>query len=96
MTSNNFLDTLETTIGDRLKNPSTGSYTASLASMGVKRIAQKVGEEAVELALASVDGDREEVLNEAADLVYHLLVLLNVQELQLADVTKTLESRYTG
>jgi phosphoribosyl-ATP pyrophosphohydrolase/phosphoribosyl-AMP cyclohydrolase len=96
MTSNNFLQTLETTIQERLENPLTESYTASLAAMGVKRVAQKVGEEAVELALASVEGDRDEVLNEAADLVYHLLVLLNVQEIGLNDVVSTLESRHTG
>ena len=76
--SNNFLQTLEATINNRLENPSQESYTAALAASGTKRVAQKVGEEAVELALASVAGDRAEVLNEAADLVYHLLVLLNV------------------
>lgn len=96
MTNENFLQTLEATIRDRLGNPSTESYTASLAAMGIKRVAQKVGEEAVELALASVDGDREEVLNESADLVYHLLVLLNVQDIEYADVIATLESRHTG
>jgi phosphoribosyl-AMP cyclohydrolase / phosphoribosyl-ATP pyrophosphohydrolase len=96
MTSDNFLHTLESTIRDRLNNPSPESYTASLAAMGVKRIAQKVGEEAVELALASVDGDQEELLNEAADLVYHLLVMLHVQEMQFGDVIQTLETRYTG
>jgi phosphoribosyl-ATP pyrophosphohydrolase/phosphoribosyl-AMP cyclohydrolase len=96
MTNETFLQTLETTIQDRLDNPSTESYTASLAAMGVKRVAQKVGEEAVELALASVDGNREEVLNEAADLVYHMLVLLNVQDINYADVVATLEERHTG
>lgn len=93
MTNDNFLQDLEQTIRDRLANPSAESYTSSLATMGVKRIAQKVGEEAVELALASVDGNRDEVLNEAADLVYHLLVLLNVKEVSFADVVATLESR---
>jgi len=94
MTNDNFLQTLETTIRDRLGNPSTESYTASLAAMGIKRVAQKVGEEAVELALASVAGNREEVLNESADLVYHLLVLLNAQDIEYADVIATLESRH--
>ena len=96
MTNDSFLRTLEATIKDRLNNPSTESYTASLAAMGIKRVAQKVGEEAVELALASVDGNREEVLNESADLVYHLLVLLNVQDIAFADVIDTLEARHTG
>lgn len=93
MTNENFLQDLEQTILDRLANPSAESYTSSLVSSGVKRIAQKVGEEAVELALASVDGDRDEVLSEAADLIYHLLVLLNVKEIRFADVVATLESR---
>ena len=92
----NFLQILESIIADRLENPSQESYTASLAASGTKRIAQKVGEEAVELALASVAGDRAEVLNEAADLVYHLLVLLNTQGIRLADVTETLEARHRG
>ena len=91
----NFLQTLEATIADRLANPSQESYTASLVAHGTKRVAQKVGEEAVELALASVAGDRAEVLNEAADLVYHLLVLLNTQGVRLSDVTDTLEDRHT-
>jgi phosphoribosyl-ATP pyrophosphohydrolase/phosphoribosyl-AMP cyclohydrolase len=91
-----FLQTLEATITDRLENPSQESYTASLAALGTKRVAQKVGEEAVELALASVAGDRAEVLDEAADLVYHLLVLLQCQDLRLSDVIDTLEARHPG
>lgn len=91
-----FLTTLERIIGNRLASPSQDSYTASLASMGRKRIAQKVGEEAVELALASIEGSRDEVVNEAADLVYHLLVLLASRELGLSDVVDALESRHTG
>lgn len=91
-----FLVTLETVIRDRLQNPDSDSYTASLAASGSKRIAQKVGEEAVELALASVAGDRVEILNEAADLVYHLMVLLNTQEMRLGEVVATLEKRHTG
>jgi phosphoribosyl-ATP pyrophosphohydrolase/phosphoribosyl-AMP cyclohydrolase len=91
-----FLATLEAIIADRLENPTQESYTASLIALGPKRVAQKVGEEAVEVALATVDGDREEVINEAADLIYHLLVLLNSQGIQLSDVTAVLESRHTG
>jgi phosphoribosyl-ATP pyrophosphohydrolase/phosphoribosyl-AMP cyclohydrolase len=89
-----FLQTLETVITERLQNPEAGSYTATLVASGDKRIAQKVGEEAVELALASVAGDRAELLDEAADLVYHLLVLLNTRGLRLADVVTTLEGRH--
>ena len=91
-----FLQRLETVIADRLDNPDAGSYTAQLAAAGDKRIAQKVGEEAVELALASVAGNPDEMLGEAADLVYHLLVLLNTRGLRLSDVVKTLEDRHTG
>ena len=93
-TSIDFLLKLEDIIADRVANPSNDSYTAQLAAAGVKRIAQKVGEEAVELALASVAGDREETLNEAADLVYHLLVLLSRQDLRLSDVAATLAARH--
>ena len=92
----NFLQILESIIAGRLENPSQESYTASLAASGTKRVAQKVGEEAVELALASVAGDRAEVLNEAADLVYHLLVLLKVQDISFEDVTNVLSERHTG
>lgn len=91
-----FLTTLELIIGDRMNNPAQDSYTANLVAMGPKRIAQKLGEEAVELALASVDGDRAETINEAADLVYHLLVLLSNQSISLGDVADELETRHTG
>ena len=91
-----FLAQLEQVIRDRIDSPSQESYTASLVAMGPKRVAQKVGEEAVELALASVEGSDDEVLNETADLVYHLLVLLNVRALSLTDVVNVLETRHTG
>lgn len=96
MTTNaiQFIGELENIIAARLDDGSEASYTASLAGAGIKRVAQKVGEEAVELALASVDGDRDEVLDEAADLVYHLLVLLKLKELSLADVDATLRRRH--
>lgn len=91
-----FLQELEQVIRDRIANPSDESYTAKLVAMGPKRVAQKVGEEGVELALACVDGSNEEVLEEAADLVYHLLVLLRTRSLALADVAKLLETRHKG
>ena len=89
-----FLATLEAVIRERLDNPADGSYTASLAASGRQRIAQKVGEEAVELALASVGDERENVIDEAADLVYHLLVLLQAQDLDLAQVVSRLQERH--
>ena len=91
-----FLAELENIVRERLQNPSDESYTARLAAAGAKRIAQKVGEEGVEVALASVTGDRDEILNESADLVYHLIVLLASQDLSLADVASKLESRHAG
>jgi phosphoribosyl-ATP pyrophosphohydrolase/phosphoribosyl-AMP cyclohydrolase len=97
VSSNNFefLAVLETVIRERLANPDSSSYTAALAASGTQRIAQKVGEEGVELALAAVGGKRDEVIDEAADLIYHLLVLLQTQELELADVVARLEERHS-
>ena len=91
-----FLITLESIIIDRLDEPRDGSYTSELAKSGQKRIAQKVGEEGVELAIAAVAGDRNEMINESADLVYHLLVLLTNQGIRLTDVIDTLEQRHAG
>ena len=95
-TSTEFLQTLEDVIRERTQAAGTDSYTASLLQAGTKRIAQKVGEEGVELALAAVAGDRDEVLNEAADLFYHVLVLLTAEDIRLADVVATLEDRHAG
>ena len=89
-----FLSTLEGVIRDRLDSGDATSYTARLLADGTSRIAQKVGEEGVELALAAVKGDAQEITDEAADLLYHVLVLLNAQSLSLADVCKVLESRH--
>lgn len=91
-----FIIKLENIVQERLTNPSDESYTAKLSAAGTKRIAQKVGEEGVELALAATSGDREEIIDEAADLVYHLIVLLADQDLSLADIANRLESRNTG
>ncbi len=72
-----------------------GSYTTSLFESGVRRIAQKVGEEGVETALAAVAQDDEALCGEAADLVYHLLVLLRARGLSLKDVTAVLARRHS-
>ena len=90
----NFLEALEAVIQTRKGGDTDASYTAQLLAAGRSRIAQKVGEEAVELALASVQDDRPEVVREAADLVYHLMVLLQSHELRLADVIRELEDRH--
>lgn len=88
-----FLDALEARLAERATADPAQSYTARLLADGVKRIAQKVGEEAVETALAATSGDREELANEAADLVYHLTVLLQASNLGWADVAQALERR---
>ena len=90
-----FLQTLEDVIVKRRHAPAENSYTSALFAAGNKRIAQKVGEEAVELAIASVSGDRAEAIEEAADLIYHLLVLLRAAGLSLGEVVSVLESRHS-
>lgn len=90
-----FIGELETIIQSRLANPTDASYTAKLAAAGPKRLAQKVGEEGVELALAAISGDRDEIIDEAADLMYHMIVLLSNQHLTLADVAVRLEARHS-
>ncbi|PAR64234.1 phosphoribosyl-ATP diphosphatase, partial [Vibrio metoecus] len=72
----------------------SSSYTASLYARGTKRIAQKVGEEGVEVALAATAGDKEELICESADLMYHLLVLLQEQGLAMNDVINKLKERH--
>lgn len=80
----------------RAAGPGQGGYVASLLAAGRTRIAQKVGEEGLETALAAAAGSREEVRGEAADLLFHLLVLLSDRELALADVVAELASRHRG
>jgi phosphoribosyl-ATP pyrophosphohydrolase/phosphoribosyl-AMP cyclohydrolase len=89
-----FLYDLEQVIKAREGVDPASSYTASLFAKGVKRIAQKVGEEGVESALAAMAGDKAELANEAADLIFHLLVLLRSQQLELNDVIKVLQQRH--
>jgi phosphoribosyl-ATP pyrophosphohydrolase/phosphoribosyl-AMP cyclohydrolase len=91
-----FLGTLERIIDDRLDNPSDASYVAGLAARGSSRIAQKVGEEGVEFALAAAAGDRDEIVEEGADLLFHLMVALRDRDLALSDVIACLESRHRG
>lgn len=91
-----FLRDLEVLLASRKGADPATSYTASLYARGTKRIAQKVGEEGVETALAATVHDREELRNEAADLVYHLLVLLQTENLELADVIDILRERHAA
>ncbi len=96
MTESNirFLLELENIIRQRIADDTEGSYTARLVAAGRERVAQKVGEEALELAIATTADNRQEELDEAADLVYHLLVLLNARDLSLTDVARRLEDRH--
>jgi phosphoribosyl-ATP pyrophosphohydrolase/phosphoribosyl-AMP cyclohydrolase len=89
-----FLERLQTVIRQRIANGPPGSYTAKLAAQGVLKVAQKVGEEGVELALAAAAQDKVRVTAEAADLLYHLLLLLELRELTLRDVVDELEQRH--
>jgi phosphoribosyl-AMP cyclohydrolase / phosphoribosyl-ATP pyrophosphohydrolase len=91
-----FLSTLEEVIKQRIVARPEGSYTAKLLAEGTRRIAQKVGEEGLELALAAVAQSDTEVIGEAADLLYHTLLLLQVKELSLAMVIAELELRHQG
>src|SRR5688572_11675957 len=87
------LHTLEEVIHNRKTNPSDTSYTSSLFIKGINKIAQKFGEEAVELVIESKDDDHELFLNEAADVVYHFLVLLHAKGQKLDDVVRILANR---
>jgi len=89
-----FLATLESVIVERMATRPEGSYTAKLLADGTRRIAQKVGEEGLELALASVAQPDDEVVGEAADLLYHLMLLLKARHLSLPRVVAELEARH--
>ncbi|MGR5061765.1 bifunctional phosphoribosyl-AMP cyclohydrolase/phosphoribosyl-ATP diphosphatase HisIE [Photobacterium sp. DNB22_13_2] len=89
-----FLHQLEQVLASRKGADPESSYTASLYARGTKRISQKVGEEGVEVALAATSGDKAELVCESADLIYHLLVLLQDQGMSLSDVTAKLQERH--
>ncbi|MBS0366648.1 MAG: bifunctional phosphoribosyl-AMP cyclohydrolase/phosphoribosyl-ATP diphosphatase HisIE [Proteobacteria bacterium] len=88
-----FLVELESLIAARLRDRPPGSYTAQLADAGLRRVAQKVGEEGVEVALAGAGGPESDLLGESADLVYHLLVLLQLRGITLESVCGELRRR---
>ena len=85
---------LEKIIQDRKKNPKEGSYTTSLFNSGINKIAQKVGEEAVELVIEAKDNNKTLFLNEAADLMYHYLVLLAEKGYSFDEVKSVLKQRH--
>lgn len=95
ISSSEFLFYLESVIKDRRANPVEGSYTNHLFSRGLNKIAQKVGEEAVELVIEAKDNDKELFLGEAADLMYHYLVLLAQKDSSLSEVIEVLKDRHS-
>ncbi len=92
--NDNFLLQLEQIITDRKNNPSERSYTSSLFEKGINKIAQKVGEEAVEIVIEAKDDNKELFLGEAADLLFHYLILLQAKDFALNDVIEVLKARH--
>jgi phosphoribosyl-ATP pyrophosphohydrolase/phosphoribosyl-AMP cyclohydrolase len=91
--SGNFLNELERIIEKRKSNPFEGSHTSKLFEKGINKIAQKVGEEAVELIIEAKDNNDELFLDEAADLLFHYLILLQAKGFKLEDVSRILRKR---
>ena len=87
------LNGLYSVILDRKANPTEGSYTNYLLEKGTEKIAKKVGEEAVETAIAAAKQDRQEIIGEIADVIYHILVLMADQNISIEDVEAELKSR---
>ena len=92
--TDNFLKELEEIISERKNTPSTESYTSSLFEKGINKIAQKVGEEAVELVIEAKDSNNTLFKDEAADLLFHFLILLQAKEFKLDDIIKVLKKRH--
>lgn len=93
--SGHFLHQLEQIIADRKNNPAETSYTSSLFEKGINKIAQKVGEEAVELVIEAKDNNEELFKNEAADLLFHYLILLQAKGCTLEDIVDVLKHRHS-
>ncbi|MGV9002443.1 bifunctional phosphoribosyl-AMP cyclohydrolase/phosphoribosyl-ATP diphosphatase HisIE [Flavobacterium sp.] len=87
------LNQLENVIENRISNPSSESYVASLFQKGINKIAQKVGEEAVELVIESKDNNQDLFIGEAADLLFHYLILLQAKNMKLKDIEEELKNR---
>ncbi|MFI5150653.1 MAG: bifunctional phosphoribosyl-AMP cyclohydrolase/phosphoribosyl-ATP diphosphatase HisIE [Bacteroidia bacterium] len=92
--SGDFLRQLEQIILDRKNNPSDKSYTSSLFAKGINKVAQKVGEEAVELVIEAKDNNADLFMNEAADLIYHYLILLVAKGFSLDEIVAVLKERH--
>jgi phosphoribosyl-ATP pyrophosphohydrolase/phosphoribosyl-AMP cyclohydrolase len=92
----NFIFELEKIIEDRYANPVEGSYVNKLRNKGLNKIAQKVGEEGVETVIAALNETEHDLINEASDLVFHLLVLLKEKNVSLEEIARNLEGRHSG
>jgi len=92
--SKDFLQTLTETIKQRFDDRAAKSYTADLFNKGINKVAQKVGEEAIELVIEAKDDNKELFINEAADLLYHFMVLLQAKGFSLDDVKEVLKNRH--
>jgi phosphoribosyl-AMP cyclohydrolase / phosphoribosyl-ATP pyrophosphohydrolase len=90
----NFIFRLEGIIADRYENPKEGSYVNKLRDKGLNKIAQKVGEEGVETVIAALNETETDLINEASDLIFHLLVLLKEKNISLKTIAENLESRH--
>ncbi len=93
-TSEDFLRTLEKIVTGRKKHPVSGSYTSTLFKKGINAIAQKVGEEAIELVIESKDNNKKLFINEAADLLFHYLILLQEKNVSVDNVLDVLKERH--
>ena len=91
-----FLGELARVVKDRKERPAEGSYTSYLFEKGIDKIAKKTGEEAVEVVIAAKNADREELVGECADLLYHLTVLMEEKGISLSDVCTELKKRHGG
>jgi phosphoribosyl-ATP pyrophosphohydrolase/phosphoribosyl-AMP cyclohydrolase len=91
-----FLSKLEAVIAQRITDKPEGSYTARIWERGITRMAQKVGEEGVEVALAAVTQEDDRLISESADLLYHLTLVLKGRNLSLTDVVRELEQRHNS
>ncbi len=89
-----FIHRLENIIADRQQNPQAGSYTCQLFDVGIKKISQKVGEEAVEVIIDALDDNINALKEETADLLYHLLVLLRARDIDWDEIMATLAERH--
>ena len=89
-----FFNHLKNVIRERKQNPSEKSYTSSLFAKGINKVAQKVGEEAIELVIEAKDNNNDLFKNEAADLLFHFLVLLEQKEIDLDEVVEVLQERH--